>query len=71
MEVDHLYGEWGTYSFLVETTRSGLRGPRDLSDPFRVYNPVDPRPHAREGLRYLRALAAEVATGRVKARGPR
>lgn len=71
MEVDHLYGEWGTYSFLVETTRSGLRGPADLADPFRVYNPVDPRPHAAEGLRYLRALAAEVASGRVKARGPR
>lgn len=71
MEVDHLYAQWGTYSFLVETTRSGLRGPADLADPFRVYNPVDPRPHAAEGLRYLRALAAEVASGRVKARGPR
>jgi hypothetical protein len=71
MEVDHLYAEHGTFSFLVETTRTGLRGPADLSDPFRMYNPVDPRPHAAEGVRYLRALAVEVASGRVKARGPR
>ena len=71
MEVDHLYAEHGTYSFLVETTRSGLSGPADLADPFRMYNPVDPRPHAAEGLRYLWALAAEVATGRIKAVGPR
>ncbi len=69
MEVDHLYAEHGTYSFLIETTRSGLRGPADLAVPFRLYNPVDPAPHAAEGVRYLRALAAELSTGRVKARG--
>lgn len=64
MEVDHLYATYGTLSFLVETTRSGIAGPADLATPFRWYNPRDPAPHAAEGVRYLRALALEVASGR-------
>ncbi len=70
MEVDHLYATYGTLSFLIETTRSGIAGPADLSTPFRWYNPRDPAPHAREGVRYLRALAIEVAQGRAKRVSP-
>ncbi len=69
MELDHLYGSYGTYAFLVETTRSGVETLADLGSNFRIYNPRDPGPHAREGVRYLRALATEVASGRVQARG--
>ncbi|MSQ01485.1 MAG: hypothetical protein EXR71_06285 [Myxococcales bacterium] len=68
MELDHLYGTYGTYAFLVETTRSGVESPADLDSNFRIYNPRDPRRHAAEGVRYLRALATEIASGRVKAR---
>jgi hypothetical protein len=70
MEVDHLYGRYGAMSFLIETTRSGVAGPRDLGNYFRWYNPRDPRPHAAEGVAYLRALAAEVAAGHVHAVTP-
>lgn len=68
MELDHLYGSYGAMAFLVETTRSGYERPADLGNHFRMYNPRDPQPHAREGVRYLRALASEVASGRVRAR---
>lgn len=71
MELDHLYGTYGTYAFLVETTRSGVETPADLGSNFRIYNPRDPARHAAEGVRYLRALAVEVASGRVRARSPR
>lgn len=66
MEIDHLYGRYGTLSFLVETTRSGIASLDDLNTHFRWYNPRDPAPHAVEGVRYLRALATEVAAGRAK-----
>lgn len=59
MEVDHLYGQYGATSFLIETTRSGL-SPFHLGyfkQSFRWYNPTDPSRHEREGLRALRALA--------------
>lgn len=64
MEIDHLYGKHGALSFLVETTRSGYEEISDLAVKFRMYNPRDPHPHAAEGVRYLRALAHEVAQGR-------
>lgn len=70
MEIDHLYAEHGAMSFLVETTRSGIARPADLGTAFRWYNPRDPRPHAAEGVRYLRAMATEVAQGRAKRRAP-
>ncbi len=70
MEVDHLYGQHGAMSFLVETTRSGIERPADLGTSFRWYNPRDPRPHAAEGVRYLRAMATEIAQGRAR-RSPR
>ncbi|MES2644319.1 MAG: M14 family metallopeptidase [Myxococcota bacterium] len=62
MEIDHLYGTYGTKSFLIETTRSGLSPfrPKDWGNHFRWYNPKEPERHVREGLRALRALAHEV-----------
>lgn len=62
MEIDHLYGKYGTLAFLVETTRSGLSPfrPRDWGNHFRWYNPADPAPHAAEGAAMLRALAWEL-----------
>ncbi|MFN7142425.1 MAG: M14 family metallopeptidase [Myxococcota bacterium] len=65
MEIDHLYGTYGTKSFLIEVTRSGLDPlrPDEWDRHFRVYNPRDPVPHVREGLRALRALAREVGGG--------
>jgi hypothetical protein len=59
MEIDHLYGTYGTSALLVETTRSGLSPlrPWEWGTHFRWYNPRDPAPHAREGAAMLRALA--------------
>lgn len=70
MEVDHLYGRYGAMSFLVETTRSGIESIDDLGTYFRWYNPRDPARHVDEGVRYLRALAGEVAAGRAKRVAP-
>jgi hypothetical protein len=57
MELDHLYGTYGTRSFLVETTRSGINPLRgDGKSYFRWYNPRDPVPHARRVAGMLRAL---------------
>jgi hypothetical protein len=63
MELDHLYGTYGTKAFLVETTRSGysLLRPGEWQDHFRMYNPRDPARHVREGVRLLRALALRLA----------
>lgn len=65
MEIDHLYGTYGTLSFLVETTRSGqtLLRPGDWNTHFRWYNPRDPAPHVRDGVGMLRALAWAVGGG--------
>ena len=63
MELDHLYGTYGTRAFLVETTRSGLSPlrPGEWGNHFRLYNPRDPAPHIRRGVGLLRALAGELA----------
>lgn len=63
MEIDHLYGKYGTLSYLVETTRSGLSPfrPKDWGTHFRWYNPRDPAPHVKNALGALRALAWEMA----------
>lgn len=63
MELDHLYGTYGTRAFLVETTRSGLSPfrPAEWKNHFRLYNPRDPAPHVRRGVGLLRALAGELA----------
>ena len=62
MELDHLYGTYGTKTFLVEVTRSGLSPfrPQEWGNHFRLYNPVDPAPHRKQGLGMLRALAREL-----------
>lgn len=43
-ELDHLYGKYGTNSFLIEIGRSGveLLDKDTWHDPFRLYNPIDP-----------------------------
>lgn len=61
MEIDHLYGTYGTPSVLVELTRSGLARPADLKTPFRWYNPRDPQRHRDLGTDALRAVAWEMA----------
>jgi hypothetical protein len=58
-EIDHLYGRYGTKSFLVELTRSGfdLRRPlASVREYFRWYNPRDPRPHVERGVAAAKAL---------------
>lgn len=64
-ELDHLYGRYGTLTFLVETTRSGISPfrPSDWKTYFRWYNPPDPSRHAREGVRLLRAMVDAVDEG--------
>ena len=63
MELDHLYGRYGTRAFLVELTRSGLSPlrPAEWKRYFRWYNPRDPAPHVRSGVAALRALARRLA----------
>lgn len=63
MEVDHFYAEHGARSFLIEMTRSGLHPlrPKEWSSSFRLYNPVDPAPHAERGMSGLRQLLWFVA----------
>ena len=57
-EIDHMYGEYGTMSFLVEMTRSGIRPfvRDDWHNYFRRYNPVDPTGHKKRGVAAMRVL---------------
>ncbi len=43
-ELDHFYEQYGARSFLIESTRSGIKWWKraDWKDPFRLYNPRDP-----------------------------
>lgn len=61
-ELDHLYGKYGTLTWLVETTRSGLSPfrPKEWKVHFRWYNPRDPAPHVEGGRRFLRELLVAV-----------
>ncbi len=61
MEIDHLYGQHGIPSVLVELTRSGITGPRDLKTPFRWYNPRKPARHVDLGAGALHAVAWQLA----------
>ncbi|MCO4747236.1 MAG: hypothetical protein KC912_20730 [Proteobacteria bacterium] len=60
-ELDHLYGEYGTYTFLIELTRSGIKPfkPKTWKTYFRWYNPEDAEPHRARGLAAVRALVRE------------
>ncbi len=62
LELDHLYGKYGTKAFLIELTRSGIQPlhPATWRSQFRLYNPADPRRHAALGVGALRALAHEL-----------
>ena len=60
-EVDHFYGRYGTRSFLIEVTRSGIRPlrPKSWKWGFRSYNPEIPRrmrKHVDRTVASLRAL---------------
>ncbi|MDG1484218.1 MAG: M14 family metallopeptidase [Myxococcota bacterium] len=58
-ELDHLYAQYGTMSFLIEMSRSGMEW-HDRStwkDPFRMYNPADRQPHTDMGADALRAMS--------------
>ncbi|MCB9677178.1 MAG: hypothetical protein H6737_18820 [Alphaproteobacteria bacterium] len=58
-EVDHVYGEHGTLSYLIELTRSGfdLRRPKHSFDTyFRWYNPANVDRHRKKGVAAVRAL---------------
>lgn len=58
-ELDHMYGQYGTMSFLIEMTRTGieLRDRSTWRDPFRMYNPRSRQPHTDMGRDALKALA--------------
>lgn len=63
MEIDHIYGTYGTPSFLIELTRSGvrLREPATWRDYFRWYNPADKAPHVDAGVHLLDVLVREMS----------
>lgn len=60
-ELDHLYGRYGTKTFLIELTRSGIRPlkPKTWKTYFRWYNPEDADKHRGLGLQAVRALVRE------------
>lgn len=60
-ELDHLYGTYGTHTFLIELTRSGIKPlrPKTWKTYFRWYNPEDTDPHRALGLAAVRALVRE------------
>jgi hypothetical protein len=62
-EIDHLYGEYGTLSFLIELSRSGLSPwrPSTFKNPFDWYNPVRPARHIDKGVSAVRGLVHTLA----------
>ncbi len=44
MEIDHLHDRHGALALLVECRGGRPASPRDLLDPFRLFNPPDPSP---------------------------
>lgn len=62
-ELDHLYAEHGSYSFLIELTRSGIRplDPKTWKDYFRWYNPEDTTKALGQGVGALRALVGHAS----------
>lgn len=60
-EADHFYEVYGADSFLIELTRSGIRGPATWKDYFRWYNPVDKTPHVDDGVAALMSLTRQLA----------
>ncbi len=66
-EIDHFYGVYGADAFLIELTRSGIRGPSTWKDYFRWYNPVDKTEHVQDGtaavMTLIRLHEAELTLG--------
>ena len=62
-ELDHMYGKYGTKSFLIELTRSGLDPfrPNTWKEYFRWYNPIEPDRHVDKGVSALRALVYTIS----------
>lgn len=69
-ELDHFYGKYGSYTFLIELTHSGIEPfhPSTWRDYFRWYNPRDPADGRSQGLGALRGLVGFVEEGRLPAR---
>jgi hypothetical protein len=61
-ELDHFYGTYGSMSYLIELTRSGIRPlkPSTWRDYFRWYNPEDPTTDILDGAGALLALTREM-----------
>lgn len=64
-ELDHFYGQYGSKSYLIELTHSGIQPlhPSTYRDYFRWYNPVDPTRDLQDGVGALQALVRELAYG--------
>jgi hypothetical protein len=58
-EVDHFYDQYGSLSFLIELTRSGLfpLSRKSFQHPFRWYNPRKPHRDIQRGVESILALA--------------
>lgn len=71
-DLDHFYGKYGTFSFLIELTRSGVvvGDPKTWKTYFRWYNPIDPSYHTAQGVAALRALLRAVVRGDARRREP-
>ena len=64
-EIDHMYGEHGALSFLIELTPSGIRPlkPSTWRDVFRWYSPEDPSDDIADGVNALVALTTALCAG--------
>ena len=62
-EIDHFSAQYGSYTFLIELTRSGLwpPSPKNFSHPFRWYNPKNPIKDMRRGVDSVLGLARQIS----------
>ena len=59
-ELDHIYAKYGTYSYLIELTHSGIEPlhPETWHNHFRWYNPENPTKARAQGFGAMRALVS-------------